>query len=171
MQELSHKRNLKRRIPFFDATSVKNIKNNQNLPRTFRNLDLEIALLQFAVLENASSCNKRMRFKIGGRRCSRRMAHSDPPPPSGARVACRTKLRILQISEFSDSKSLYGPNLRRRPRPLFASISDPGVIFSNLFHFFVRSENHQKSDLYQTLPKSQKSDPWVPKARFWIYFG
>ena len=59
-KELSHKRNLKRRIPFFDATSVKHVKNRQKLPRAFRNLDLEIALLQFAVLQNASSCNKRM---------------------------------------------------------------------------------------------------------------
>ena len=57
-------------------------------------------------------------YKVRGRRCSRRMAHSDPPPPSGgSNTACRTKLRILQISEFSDSKSLYGPNLRRRPLP------------------------------------------------------
>ena len=55
--------------------------------------------------------------KVRGRRCSRRMAHSDPPPPSGGRTACQTKLRILQISEFSDSKSLCGPTLRRRPLP------------------------------------------------------
>ena len=59
-KELSHKRNLKRRIPLFDATSVKNVKNYQKLPGTFRNIDLEIALLQFAALQNSSSCNKRM---------------------------------------------------------------------------------------------------------------
>ena len=55
--------------------------NNQELPKTFRNLDSEIALSQFGVLQNASNCNKRMpqnaELQNGGRRCSRRMAHSD----------------------------------------------------------------------------------------------
>ena len=44
-------------------------------------------------------------------------------------------------------------------------------IFYDFVHLFERSKNHQKSDLYQTLPKSQKSDPWMPKARFWTHFG
>ena len=65
-------------IPERRATAT----NNQELPRTFRNLAIEIALLQFALLQNASSCNKRMHqnaeLQNGGRRCSRRMAHSDP---------------------------------------------------------------------------------------------
>ncbi len=43
-------------IPERRATAT----NNQELPRTFRNLAIEIALLQFALLHNASSCNKRM---------------------------------------------------------------------------------------------------------------
>ena len=50
--------------------------NNQELPKTFRNLDSEIALLQFAVLQNASSCSRRMHqnaeLQNRGRRCSRR---------------------------------------------------------------------------------------------------
>ena len=43
-------------IPERRATAT----NNQELPRTFRNLDSEIALSQFGVLQNASNCNKRM---------------------------------------------------------------------------------------------------------------
>ena len=43
-------------IPERRATAT----NNQELPNTFRNLDSEIALSQFGVLQNASNCNKRM---------------------------------------------------------------------------------------------------------------
>ena len=64
-------------IPAQRATAT----NNQELPKTFRNLDSESALSQFAALQNACNCNKRMhqnaKLQNGGRRCSRRMAHSD----------------------------------------------------------------------------------------------
>ena len=43
-------------IPERRATAT----NNQELPKTFRNLDSEIALPKFAVFHNASSSNKRM---------------------------------------------------------------------------------------------------------------
>ena len=42
-------------IPERRATAA----NNQELPKTFRNLDSDIALPPFRVLQNASSCNKR----------------------------------------------------------------------------------------------------------------
>ena len=47
----------------------------------------------------------------------------------------------------------------------------PPPHFFKCFNFWGRSKSHQKSDLYQTLPKSQNSNPWVPKARFWNHFG
>jgi hypothetical protein len=118
-KELSHKRNLKRRIPFFDATSVKNVKNNQKLPRTFKNLDLEIALLQFAVTPAAATnaCPKTPRFKIGGRRCSRRMAHSDLPPPSVLRAnsesECCSIFRTPTLSLPGDAASPADPSKTR----------------------------------------------------------
>ena len=73
----------------------------------------------------------------------------------------------------SDSKSFCGPNLRRRPLPQ-KSCGRPSDRrdhnFFDVLQTFCPSKIHQKSDLYQTPPKSQKSDPWVPKARFWSHY-
>ena len=59
-------------------------------------------------------------YKVRGRRCSRRMAHSDPPPPASGQAGNGVlgPLRVfLQISEIFRLQSLTGPTLRRRPLP------------------------------------------------------
>ena len=86
--------------------------------------------------------------------------------------AFQTLLQTLTILvDFADSKASPGtPPLPPTPpgKILFSHLR---LIFPDSFHFFCRSKIHQKSDLYQTLPKPQKSDPWTPKARFWSHFG
>ena len=75
------------------------------------------------------------------------------------------------LVDFATSKASPGtPPLPPTPpgKILFSYFR---LIFPYFFHFFCRSKIHQKSDLYQTLPKPQKSDPCVPKARFWSHFG
>ena len=175
-KELSHKRNLKRRIPFFDATSVTNVKNNRKLPRTFRNLDLEIALLQFAVLQNASSCNKRMPQNAelqnwGAAMLAPHGAFGSAAPLWGSNTACQIKLRILQISEFSDSKSLYGPTLRRRPcpkTPVPLAIRRRDHNFCDLLPTFWLIENPFKIG---PLKKSSKIAKMKTQARPKLDFG
>ena len=83
-----------------------------------------------------------------------------PPPPArrgqGVPDAFANSDRSYR---FADSKSSSGtPPL---PPTLSAEslFSHLRLIFPDLFHFWGRSKIHQKSDLYQTLPKPQKSDP------------
>ena len=92
--------------------------------------------------------------------------------PVGQFLLDPNSLQTLTNSfDFAKSKSSSGstgvpPNLA--PEILFSHLR---LLLSVFFHFFDRSKNHQKSDLFQTLPKSQKLILWVPKARFWSHFG
>ena len=70
-------------------------------------------------------------------------------------------------------KALWGPRLLRRPplpNPISMFFSRHCLDVSDFGPNFCCSKIHQKSDLYQTLPKSHKSDPWVSKARGWNHF-
>ena len=119
--------------------------NNQELAKTFRILDSEMALSQFAVLQRSSSCNKRMHrnaeLQNGGRRCSRRMAHSDQPPPSGGQTR-----RVEPNSVFCKSPNSQTPNASTGPtsaadpdRYLHADVllSRLRLIFSGFFNFLL----------------------------------
>ena len=79
--------------------------------------------------------------------------------------------RFLQtLAEF---KSLHGPHLRRRPCPPKSCGRSFSAFFRSepqFLQIFCRSKLHQKSDPSKTHPKSQKSDPMAPKARFWSHF-
>ena len=87
-------------------------------------------------------------------------------------MACQIPFcRFLQT--LAVFKSLHGPRLRRRPCPQNARCRFFAAFFRKFPHFlptFCRSKIHQKSDPSKTHPKSQKSDPMAPKARFWSHF-
>jgi hypothetical protein len=72
---------------------------------------------------------------------------------------------------FADSKASPGTPPLPPTLPAEILFSQLRLIFPDCFHFFGPPKIHQKSDLYQTLPKPQKSDPWTPKARFWSHVG
>ena len=111
-------------------------------------------------------------FRLG-RRSSQR--DNDPPPPARRGQGVPNSLRTLTIFfDFANSKSSSGSSTGVPPTLSAESpFSYLRLNFPYIFHFWGRSTNHQKSDLYQILPKAQKSVPWVlePKARFWIHFG
>ena len=156
-KELSHKRNLKRRIPFFDATSVKNVKNSQTRPRTFRNLDLEIALLQFAVLQNASSCNKRMHRNPELQKWG--AAVLAPHGAFGSAAPCSQGTGRLKFIANSDEflsicklRKLFGDPTSAADPCCRKHLFTPPPLFFCSFLFFSRSKNRRKSDLYQISP-------------------
>ena len=105
---------------------------------------------------------------------------------SGARAAWRIQIRrpllagdrasqmllqtLTELTDIADSKSSSGtPPL---PPTLSAEslFSHLRLIFQ-ISHFGGRSKIYQNSDLYQTFTKSQQSNPWIAKARFWNHFG
>ena len=63
--------------------------------------------------------------------------------------------------------SAADPSLKNRARLLLAASAR---ISANFRQTFRRSKIHQKSDPSKSHPKSQKSDPQVPKGRFWSHF-
>ena len=69
----------------------------------------------------------------------------------------------------SDSKASPGqpsaadPSLKNRADVLLSRLR---LIFSDLFHFFARSKNHQKSGLYQTPQNLKNRTPGCPTLDF-----
>ena len=114
-----------------------------------------------------NACTETPSYKMGGRRCSRLMAHSDPPPPARRGQGVWNSLQIWRIlTDWQTPKALRGPRLCRRPFLPNRSFHTSALIFSDCLHFLGRSKIHQKSDLYQTFPKPQKLDPGCPKLDF-----
>ena len=73
----------------------------------------------------------------------------------------------------ADPGSIQEPPRAPPPPPTLPLSAPISAIFRNFPHFlptFCRSKIHQKSDPSKTHPKSQKSDPMAPKARFWSHF-
>ena len=74
---------------------------------------------------------------------------------------------LLPLLDFADSKSSSGS------KPLPPTV--PGQIifftFFQIFFIFWAAPKIIKNRTYQILPKSQKSEPWMPKARFSNHFG
>ena len=130
-------------IPERRATAA----NNQELPKTFRNLDRNIALPHFRVLQNASSCNKRMhqtaKLQNGGAAVlAPHGAFGSAGPVLRGVTACRIEIRIL-----SDSKSLFRTPPCPPTRAWFAQFSAAEPQMSDFWLTFCRSEIHRKSDV------------------------
>jgi hypothetical protein len=80
----------------------------------------------------------------------------------------------------SPERSLASPYLSGSPTHSAGPthFSSPGArlspkyqIFPDFGMTFSGPKKRRKNTSSQNAPKSQKSDPWVPKARFWNHFG
>ena len=102
---------------------------------------------------------------LEGRRVGR--SPWNPPPPSGgSNTACQTKLRILQISEFSNSKSLYGPNLRRRPNRADVLLTASASLFQIFLNFLLAQKIIKNRTSIKSSQNLKIRTPGCPKLDF-----
>ena len=103
-------------------------------------------------------------LQIRGRRCSRRMAHSDPPPPS--RRAGFQGVSNLH-SDFCRLLTSDGPRPIRRPHPqipLGAPVADPRTPNVGFLADFLPIENSSKIRLLKNAPKTSKVGPLIAQT-------
>ena len=117
---------------------VRKINANKNAKQT-RNSDREFAN---CIMQSAGpSAN----LQIRGRRCSRRMAHSDPPPPS--RRAGLEACQIPSARTSADYKASDGPRPTRRLHlkiPEFLTKANPQTPNLRFWTDFLPIENSLK---------------------------
>ena len=113
-------------------------------------------------------------LQIRGRRCSRRMAHSDPPPPS--RRAGFQGVSNLH-SDFCRLLTSDGPRPIRRPDPaerLEMHFADPQSQNLRFLANFLSIENSSKIRLLKNAPKTSKVGPLIAQTsildHFWAPF-
>ena len=129
-------------------------ESNGNKKRIHQNSDRYFAIYKMqSAATNAD-------LQIRGRRCSRRMAHSDPPPPS-RRAGCQRRVeyfcRFLQTPKPQTDPAL--PADRTTKYRDFSQKQAFRPQISDFWQTFCQSKIPLKSDSSKTHPKPQKSDP------------
>ena len=98
-------------------------------------------------------------YKLRGRRCSRRMAHSDPPPPARRGQGVPDSLQTLtDLTDLQTPKALRGPRLCRRPLPPNRSFHT-SASFSQIFFIFLPLKNSSKFGPLSNPPQISQIGP------------